>query len=75
MRGEWIAKRRGQSNVSQMHLARRGVVTEEMAHVARRERLAPELVRAEVARGRLVVPANVRHPELEPIVSHPTPLR
>src|SRR5512134_355802 len=67
MRAEWIAKRRGQPNVTQVHLARRGIVTEEMAHVARREKLAPELVREEVARGRLVVPANVNHPELEPI--------
>src|SRR6266498_1220478 len=67
MRADWIAKRRGQANVSQMHFARRGLVTEEMAHVAKLERIAPELVRDEVARGRLVVPANVRHPELEPI--------
>jgi phosphomethylpyrimidine synthase len=67
MRADWIAKRRGQANVTQMHLARRGVVTEEMAHVAARERLAPDLVRDEVARGRLVIPANVEHPELEPI--------
>jgi phosphomethylpyrimidine synthase len=67
MRAEWISKRQGQANVTQMHLARRGIVTEEIAHVAKRERLAPELVRDEVARGRLVVPANVRHPELEPI--------
>jgi phosphomethylpyrimidine synthase len=67
MRADWIAKRRGQANVSQMHLARRGLVTEEMAHVAARERIAPELVRDEVARGRLVIPANVKHPELEPI--------
>jgi phosphomethylpyrimidine synthase len=67
MRAEWIAKRRGQANASQMHLARRGVVTEEMAFVAARERLAPELVRDEVARGRMVIPANVRHPELEPL--------
>jgi phosphomethylpyrimidine synthase len=67
MRAEWIAKRRGEKNLSQMHLARRGLVTEEMAHVAAAERLAPELVREEVARGRLVIPANVRHPELAPI--------
>src|SRR5512145_621555 len=67
MRAEWIAKRRGLANVTQLHLARRGIVTEEMAHVARRERLAPELVRDEIARGRLVVPANLNHPELEPI--------
>ena len=67
MRAEWVAKRRGQSNLTQMHLARKGVVTEEMAHVARRERLAPKLVRDEVARGRMIIPANVNHPELEPL--------
>jgi phosphomethylpyrimidine synthase len=67
MRAEWIAKRRGRPNVTQLHLARAGVITEEMAFVAARERLEPELVRSEVARGRLVIPANVRHPELEPL--------
>jgi phosphomethylpyrimidine synthase len=66
MRAEWVAKRRG-ANVTQMHLARQGVVTEEMAHVASRERLPAEVVRHEVARGRMVIPANVRHPELEPL--------
>jgi phosphomethylpyrimidine synthase len=66
MRGEWIA-RRGGEHVTQLGWARRGVVTEEMAHVAAREKLAPETVRDEVARGRLVIPANVRHPELEPM--------
>jgi phosphomethylpyrimidine synthase len=67
MRAEWIAKRRGRANVTQLHLARQGLVTEEMAHVAERERLAPELVRDEVARGRMIVPANVAHPECEPM--------
>ncbi len=67
MRADWIAKRRGQPNVSQMHFARQGVVTEEIAFVAKRERLAPEVVRDEVARGRMVIPANVNHPELEPM--------
>src|SRR5512139_932534 len=67
MRAEWVAKRRGQADVTQLRLARRGIVTEEIAHVAARERLAPELVRDEVARGRMVIPANVAHPELEPI--------
>jgi len=67
MRADWIAKRRGQPNVTQLHLARQGRVTEEMAFVATRERLAPELVRDEVARGRMVIPANVNHPELEPL--------
>src|SRR5205814_3528615 len=41
--------------------------TEEMAYVARRERIAPELVRDEVAAGRMIIPANVNHPELEPM--------
>ena len=50
-----------------MHFARCGVITEEMTHVARREALAPELVRDEVARGRMVIPANVHHTELEPM--------
>ncbi len=67
MRAEWVAKRRGHANVSQMHYARQGIVTEEMAYVAERERLDPELVRSELACGRMVIPANVNHPELEPL--------
>jgi phosphomethylpyrimidine synthase len=67
MRAEWIARRRGRADVTQMQIARAGGVSEEMAHVAARERLDPELVRAEVARGRMVIPANVNHPELEPM--------
>src|SRR5919204_6216123 len=67
MRAEWIAKRRGQSNVTQLHYARQGVVTEEMAHVARRERLPADKIREEVAGGRMIIPANANHPELEPM--------
>jgi len=67
MRAGWVEKRRGQRNVTQIHLARQGQVTEEMARVAAREKLPPELVRAEVARGRMVIPANLNHPELDPI--------
>ena len=47
MRTEWVAKRRGQGNVSQMHYARQGVITEEMHYVATRERLPVELIRDE----------------------------
>ncbi len=65
-RSEWIARREGPV-VTQMHFARKGIVTEEMEFVAAREGLDPELVRSEVARGRMVIPANVRHPELEPM--------
>ena len=67
MRTDWIAPRRGRKNLTQLSLAREGVITEEMAFVARREQLEPGLVRAEVARGRLVIPANVNHTGLEPI--------
>jgi phosphomethylpyrimidine synthase len=47
--------------VTQMHHARRGEVTPEMRRVAEREQAEPESIRAEVARGRMVIPANVRH--------------
>jgi len=67
MRAGWIEKRKGQKNVTQMHYAREGIVTEEMAHVAKVERLAPELIRSEVARGRMIIPANIMHPELTPM--------
>ena len=69
-RAEWIARRRAENssgNFSQMHYARQGVTTEEMVFVAQREKLSPELVREEVARGRMIIPANIHHPELEPM--------
>ena len=70
---EWIKNRReealrsGDDNFSQMHYARNGVITGEMEYVARRESLSPVLVREEVARGRMIIPANINHPELEPM--------
>ena len=54
--------------VTQMHYARRGEVTPEMEFVAIREGVDPEIVRAEVARGRAIIPANVNHPESEPMI-------
>ena len=53
--------------VTQLHYARRGEITPEMEFVAIREGLEPEFVRAEVARGRAIIPANVNHPESEPM--------
>ena len=67
MRTEWVAKRQDDRIRTQMHYARQGIVTEEMHYIAHRERLAPELVRAEVARGRMIIPANVHHTNLEPM--------
>jgi len=74
-------------NVTQLHYARQGIVTEEMKFIAVRENLgrskladgnsfgasipgeiAPEFVRDEVARGRAIIPANINHPETEPMI-------
>src|SRR5687768_9052972 len=70
LRKPWIDRRvaRGDRNFSQMHCARRGEITEEMRFVALRERMTPEVVRDEVARGRAIIPANIRHPEMEPMI-------
>jgi phosphomethylpyrimidine synthase len=70
LRAPWIVGRRalGSANVTQMHYARRGIVTHEMAFAAAREGVDPELVRSEIARGRAILPANVRHPESEPML-------
>ncbi|MFN2555597.1 MAG: phosphomethylpyrimidine synthase ThiC [Nitriliruptorales bacterium] len=54
--------------VTQLHYARQGEVTPEMEFVAVREGVSPELVRSEVARGRAIIPANVNHPESEPMI-------
>ncbi len=53
--------------VTQMHYARKGVISPEMIYVAEREGLEPEAIRAEVARGRLIIPCNVNHTGLEPM--------
>jgi phosphomethylpyrimidine synthase len=54
--------------VTQLHYARRGIVTPEMDFIAVREGLPAEFVRSEVARGRAIIPSNVNHPELEPMI-------
>jgi phosphomethylpyrimidine synthase len=83
LRGPWIAQRgdvapvRGAGTplaaangkpATQLAYARAGVVTPEMEFVAIREGVDPEVVREEVATGRAVLPANVNHPETEPMV-------
>lgn len=75
LRQPWIDRRRG----TQMECAKRGIITEEMEYVAIRENMnckelgieshiTPEFVREEVAAGRAVIPANIRHPESEPMI-------
>ena len=90
---------RSGANVTQMHYARKGIVTPEMEYIALREncrlewtqeflsqrerearrrgnpmgatlpdRITPEFVRDEVARGRAIIPANINHPEIEPMI-------
>jgi phosphomethylpyrimidine synthase len=66
-RANWVEKRKADKIRTQMHYARRGMITEEMQYVALRERLTAELVRDEVARGRMIIPANVHHSSLEPM--------
>jgi len=53
--------------ITQMHYARKGEITSEMEFVALREGVEPNLVRSEVAAGRAIIPANVNHPEAEPM--------
>jgi phosphomethylpyrimidine synthase len=71
---EWAGARprpvraRAGRRVTQMHYARRGVITPEMEFVAVREAMDPELVCSEIARGRAILPANVNHPESEPMI-------
>ena len=55
-------------NVSQMHFAKKGIITPEMEYVAIRENVSPEFVCQEIADGRAIIPANINHPELEPMI-------
>ncbi|GAA1820587.1 MULTISPECIES: phosphomethylpyrimidine synthase ThiC [Brevibacterium] len=54
--------------VTQMHYARQGIITPEMRYIAIREQCDVELVRSEVAAGRAIIPANINHPESEPMI-------
>ena len=66
-RTERIAARQNDAVRTQMHYARRGEVTFEMQSIAQRENLSAELIRDEVARGRMIIPANIHHDSLEPM--------
>ncbi|KAG7358296.1 thiamine biosynthesis protein ThiC [Nitzschia inconspicua] len=67
LRKEWIAEREGKfERYTQMHFAKKGMITEEMLFVAEREGVEPEFVRSEIARGRAIICSNKKHLELEP---------
>ena len=76
LRKKWIASRQPVNGaVTQMAYARAGIITPEMEYVACRENLGdahgkitPEFVREEIARGRAILPANINHPETEPMI-------
>ena len=67
LRRNVLRAKNGQA-VTQMHYARKGVVTPEMEFIGLREGIDPEYVRQEVARGRAIIPANINHPESEPMI-------
>jgi phosphomethylpyrimidine synthase len=67
IRSHWKFKHAGE-NVTQMHYARKGLITPEMEYVAIREGFDPEFVRSEIARGRAIIPCNINHKELEPMI-------
>ncbi|UOQ91869.1 phosphomethylpyrimidine synthase ThiC [Halobacillus shinanisalinarum] len=55
-------------NVSQLHYAKQGTITPEIEFIAIRESMDPEFVRDEVAKGRAIIPSNINHPEIEPMI-------
>jgi len=71
LRKPWIDARLASGddgNRTQMHYARKGIITPEMRFIALREQVAPDFVRDEVATGRAIIPANINHPESEPMI-------
>jgi phosphomethylpyrimidine synthase len=66
-RHEWLASLENDSIRTQIHYARNWAITPEMEFIAARENLEAELIRDEVARGRMIIPANVHHHSLEPM--------
>src|ERR1700735_1261601 len=67
MRSPWISPRLNDPIRTQIHYARRDLVPQEMEYIAKREHVTPELIRSEVARGRMIIPANIHHTNLEPM--------
>jgi phosphomethylpyrimidine synthase len=67
LRAPWVRGRKGKL-VTQLQLARNGEITPEMEFIAVREGLEAEFVRSEVARCRAIIPANINHPESEPMI-------
>eukprot|EP00640_Fibrocapsa_japonica_P000772 CAMPEP_0113952890 /NCGR_PEP_ID=MMETSP1339-20121228/90675_1 /TAXON_ID=94617 /ORGANISM="Fibrocapsa japonica" /LENGTH=609 /DNA_ID=CAMNT_0000961565 /DNA_START=47 /DNA_END=1873 /DNA_ORIENTATION=+ /assembly_acc=CAM_ASM_000762 len=67
LRAPWVERRKGDKRRTQMYYAKKGIVTEEMAFVAAREGMPVDFIMSEVARGRAIIPSNIKHQELEPM--------
>ena len=67
MRKEWVKKRENDKIKTQMHYAKKGIITPEMEYIAKIENVSSELIRSECARGRLIIPANINHTHLKPM--------
>ena len=68
LREKWVACRKTDACVTQLHYAKKGEITAEMDFIALREGLPADFVREEVARGRAIIPSNINHLELEPMI-------
>src|SRR2546421_3732978 len=68
LREKWVGCRKTDACVTQLHYARKGEITPEMDFIALREGLPADFVRDEVARGRAIIPSNINHLELEPMI-------
>lgn len=64
---DWLDNHKDDEVRTQMHYAKKGMITPEMEYVAKVEKIEAELVRSEIARGRLIIPANVNHKHLKPM--------
>ncbi|AQW87787.1 HMP-P synthase [Campylobacter pinnipediorum subsp. caledonicus] len=67
MREQWVKKRQNDKTPTQMYYAKNGIITEEMKYVAEIEQLEPEFARDCVAKGRMIIPANINHKNLIPM--------
>ena len=67
MRTKWVEERKNDKIKTQMHYAKKGIITPEMEYVAKIENVSSELIRSECARGRLIIPANINHTQLKPM--------
>ena len=64
---DWLDDHKDDKIRTQMYYAKKGIITPDMKYVAKVEKLNEEFVRSEIARGRLIIPANVNHKDLTPM--------